>query len=191
VFESVNVTTVVLVAPRVVLGKLADCGVTESRAGACALPLIDAEVVPPGEADTCSRRLCEPRVGAVGAKVTVTVHEPFGGTAAEQVLVWLKPAPEPTRLTVGAPVADPPMLVTVNTFWLLWPCSTSPKSNGVGLMLNAPGATPVPVRLATCEPPEVPDTVRVADLLPCVPGVNSTTTSQLAPPASVEPQPFD
>jgi len=58
-------------------------------------------------------------------------------------------------------------------------------------MLRAPGATPLPVRFATCEPPGVPDTVRVADFPPVVPGAKSTTASQLAPPARVVPQVFD
>jgi hypothetical protein len=70
---------------------------------------------------------------AVGAKRTVTLQVFFGPKLVPvQVLAVMVKAAAPDRETANAPVAEPPVFVTVNTRDADCPTSTLPKLNGVG-----------------------------------------------------------
>jgi hypothetical protein len=123
-----------------------------------------------------------------GLKLTVTPHVAPAASGATQV--------EPTivnalgTVTVGAPDALPPTLVTVKVAEpLVVPTSASPKSYEVGLIARAAGATPVPASEAVAAPPGLPEIVTAAVRAPGAVGLNFTPNVQVAPGASFAPQP--
>ena len=71
---------------------------------------------------------------AVGANVTLTVHEPPAAIDEPQVLVWLK---SPVAVIDDTAAAEPVGLETV-TVWalLLDPVATEPKFSAEGLTLT-------------------------------------------------------
>jgi hypothetical protein len=150
-----------------------------------------ALAVPPGEAETL--RLADFAVVelVVGLNVTATVQVPFGGSAAAQVFAPIANCVEspPVSDVVSAPLAVPPVLVTVKVFdALVWPTVVSVNANVVGAIASAPAVMPVPVRLALTVPPGVPATASCADFAPVEVGVKSRTTLHEAAAASICPE---
>ena len=74
---------------------------------------------------------------AVGANVTLTVHEPFAAIDEPQVLVWAK---SPVAAMDETAAAEPVGLATVTVCAaLVVPVATEPKVSAVGLAVHAGG----------------------------------------------------
>jgi hypothetical protein len=88
----------------------------------------------------------------VGVNDTWMVHEEAGAIGALQLLVWLNGAVATTFDTCSGPV---PLLSTVTLRALLVvPATCAEKESEVGVM-EARGVVPVPLRITTCEEPEL------------------------------------
>src|SRR5262249_6383576 len=100
------------------------------------------------------------------------------------------PASLPLNDAVSAPVAAPPMFVTVNACAAeAWPTVTFENAALVGAICSAPGRRPVPESMALAVPPVAAVIASVADFAPPVAGANWTVTAQL-PPAGIAAQPL-
>ena len=160
-------------------------------AGASAIPVNVAAVVPPGVPVTSSVAWTDPTVPAVGAKWTAMVHVPVVAASVAMlheslsIANWF--ALVPPSVTASAPVATPPLLVNVNVVsGELWVCGQDPKALLVGLSPMAAGARPVPVIAAVPLAAFAPLTVTVAASAAADAGVKATANVHMAPPASAD-----
>src|SRR4051812_31490588 len=108
-----------------------------------------ATAEPPGVPLAVSVAILSPAL--LGLKCTTTVQVPAGASAAPQAIAppvtisnWVGSLP-PSAVVI-APVAAPPVLVTVNVKSAPVDMATaSGKACGVGVMVSRPGIEPVPV----------------------------------------------
>jgi hypothetical protein len=156
---------------------------------AVAVPCIDADALPPGEADTDSDTPVLAPTDA-GVNFTPIVHIALAANADGQVFDDTAKFVVSDRLGApSVPVDDWPVFISVNSTSLLVPPTASmPKSCDPGIIDSAPAVSAVPVRDDVGLPPCDALTVSVAGFEPDMPvGLNCTVTVQVAPAASCAP----
>ena len=158
-------------------------GLIVSTAGVRPVPLRLDDAVPPVVAETV--RVPDLPPPLVGENVTEIEHEAVPASVIPlHPSVEIANSVEPETALVSALVGAPPVLVTVNAIGV--PdmfCCTDPKSRVAGAIINAPGATAIPVSDSIFAPPVVALADSVELLLPVVVGANLTWMVQLAPAA--------
>jgi hypothetical protein len=180
-----------LLCPTPVAEKLIEPGDTWMPAGAAPVPLsvtlaavaIDAEL-------TDSVPLAAPL--AVGAKDTPTVQlAPAANGPTQVYCVQLKPWLAPI-VRAGTAYVLVFVMVTVCAA-LVPPAATAPKLNVAGLTLSPDAVCAVPPKptLIAATPGEDEEIFKVAALPPVVCGSKTTSSTQLAPAASVAPHVVD
>src|SRR5437868_2579256 len=120
-------------------------GLIVSTAGVRPVPLRLDEAVPPVVAETV--RVPDLPPPLVGENVTEIEHEAEAASVIPlHPSVEIANSVEPDTAVVSALVGAPPELVTVKAIGV--PdmfCGTDPKSRVAGAIINAPGATAIPV----------------------------------------------
>ncbi len=88
---------------------------------------------------------------------------------------------------MGAPVAAPPLLVSVRVVDVLEPSPREPNEWLVGVTIREPGSWPMPISWTVLVPPGVALTVSIVLRAPALRGLKRTVTAQAAAAASPAP----